>query len=382
MTTMAEPCDKCGKIDANKCQECNPEVIQHSDELVSRTPSEKAAYLEGVAHGKMYAVRDGLTREDVGLKPLENSKDSVTREQVQSWAKLAGFTVWTESNLEKLGDFAIFARKDREIPADCDVRKIMLRVVPGDGSGQEVYARNVAEVEGLLSDMGLKLEEFELNAMSKGMSEERIADTWTNVSGRPFNKGSTADEFASALLSDQSVAFAKLQRDYAALKSLCVRAETAAAEAQVEIKRLRSAPAEAEPIVKIVAGWQLVYVGASPLATLVERHGLKIGDYLYAGKPVEAQRPEHVATVDSLGATRIVWNGAVCKGGLPEGTQLYSEPQAEHDLSLLRNAFRVTETEGDPDPSKQRFHMRFTFRSLEELHKADDQWRAFSQEAK
>jgi len=42
-------------------------IIQHSDELVSRTPSEKAAYQEGVKDGKMYAVRDGLKREDVGL---------------------------------------------------------------------------------------------------------------------------------------------------------------------------------------------------------------------------------------------------------------------------------------------------------------------------
>jgi hypothetical protein len=46
-------------------------------------------------------------------------------------------------------------------------------------------------------------------------------------------------------------------------------------------------------------------------------------------------------------------------------------------LSIMRNAFRVTETEGNPDPEKQRFHMRFTFRSMEELHAADDQWRAF-----
>lgn len=47
--------------------------IQHSDELVSRTPREKAAYLEGVKDGKMYAVRDSLTREDVGLKSLDNA---------------------------------------------------------------------------------------------------------------------------------------------------------------------------------------------------------------------------------------------------------------------------------------------------------------------
>lgn len=42
--------------------------IQHSDELTQRTESEKAAYLEGVKEGRMQAVRDKLTRADVGLK--------------------------------------------------------------------------------------------------------------------------------------------------------------------------------------------------------------------------------------------------------------------------------------------------------------------------
>jgi hypothetical protein len=48
-------------------------------------------------------------------------------------------------------------------------------------------------------------------------------------------------------------------------------------------------------------------------------------------------------------------------------------------LPIMRAAFRVTESEGDPDPNRQRFHMRFTFRSLEELHAADDEWLAFKQ---
>lgn len=45
------------------------------------------------------------------------------------------------------------------VPEDCDVRNILLDVVPGeDGEGQEVYARNVADVERLLSEMGEKLD--------------------------------------------------------------------------------------------------------------------------------------------------------------------------------------------------------------------------------
>jgi hypothetical protein len=50
-------------------------------------------------------------------------------------------------------------------------------------------------------------------------------------------------------------------------------------------------------------------------------------------------------------------------------------------LSVMRAAFRVTEVEGNPDLKKQRFHMRFTFRSMDELHAADDQWQIFSNAA-
>jgi len=37
-------------------------------------------------------------------------KDAVTREQIEAWAKLAGIDHFTEKGLERLGDFAIFAR--------------------------------------------------------------------------------------------------------------------------------------------------------------------------------------------------------------------------------------------------------------------------------
>ncbi|RKP44725.1 hypothetical protein [Pararobbsia silviterrae] len=63
-----------------------------------------------------------------------------------------------------------------QIPADCDVRKILLRVVPGDGSGQEVYARNVPDVEQLLSEMGERLDAVE------GADEKPLA-TWDDGVG-------------------------------------------------------------------------------------------------------------------------------------------------------------------------------------------------------
>jgi hypothetical protein len=59
------------------------------------------------------------------------------------------------------------------IPDDCDVRKILLRVVPGDGSGHEVYARNVADVEELLSDMG---ERLEATATQPAQTERALTD--------------------------------------------------------------------------------------------------------------------------------------------------------------------------------------------------------------
>ncbi|MDN7744684.1 hypothetical protein QZM78_11570 [Burkholderia multivorans] len=47
------------------------------------------------------------------------------------------------------------------------------------------------------------------------------------------------------------------------------------------------------------------------------------------------------------------------------------------DLPMMRNAFRVTEVSGDPDPAKQSFAMRFSFPSIEALHAADDEWNKF-----
>lgn len=52
-------------------------------------------------------------------------------------------------------------------------------------------------------------------------------------------------------------------------------------------------------------------------------------------------------------------------------------PAEPRELPTMRNAFRVTEVSGDPDPAKRRFYMRFSFPSIEALHAADDEWRKF-----
>lgn len=41
------------------------------------------------------------------------SKDAVTREQIEAWAKLSGIPLMFEKHIEQLGDFAIFARQAR-----------------------------------------------------------------------------------------------------------------------------------------------------------------------------------------------------------------------------------------------------------------------------
>jgi hypothetical protein len=48
------------------------------------------------------------------------------------------------------------------IPDDCDARKILLAVTPGDGSGYEVYAKNCRDVEDMLTKIGSELEEWQL----------------------------------------------------------------------------------------------------------------------------------------------------------------------------------------------------------------------------
>lgn len=64
------------------------------------------------------------------------------------------------------------------IPEDCDVRNILLDVVPGeDGEGQEVYARNVADVERLLSEMGEKLDAAKQPAPSP-VDERAAFEAW------------------------------------------------------------------------------------------------------------------------------------------------------------------------------------------------------------
>lgn len=55
------------------------------------------------------------------------------------------------------------AQQESSIPAEFDVRTILLSISPGeDGMGHEVYAASVADVESQLTSMGQELEEWQL----------------------------------------------------------------------------------------------------------------------------------------------------------------------------------------------------------------------------
>jgi len=60
----------------------------------------------------------------------------------------------------------------------------------------------------------------------------------------------------------------------------------------------------------------------------------------------------------------------------PEVVRL-RQRQAEAVMPSMRAAFRTTDVHGNPDPKQRRFEMVFKFRSVEDLHKADDEWRAY-----
>ena len=57
------------------------------------------------------------------------------------------------------------------IPQDCDVRNILIAVVPGDGSGEEVYAKNVNDVKNLLTKMSMELDALENNTPTQPAQE-------------------------------------------------------------------------------------------------------------------------------------------------------------------------------------------------------------------
>ncbi|WP_027810115.1 hypothetical protein [Burkholderia cenocepacia] len=108
------------------------------------------------------------------------------------------------------------------------------------------------------------------------------------------------------------------------------------------------ARAAASPAASIPAGWKLV--------------------------PIEPT-PEILAAIwQNERDSRRAWERAIAT--VPQPAQA-DAPAEARELPMMRNAFRVTEISGDPDPAKQRFFMRFPFPSIEAMYAADDEWRKF-----
>lgn len=61
---------------------------------------------------------------------------------------------------------------------ELDVRRILLDIVPGDGNGEEVYAKSVADVERKLYSMGERIEELESKAAQPAQGGGVVAGQW------------------------------------------------------------------------------------------------------------------------------------------------------------------------------------------------------------
>lgn len=85
------------------------------------------------------------------------------------------------SELENEIDILMAQQKQPEIPPDCDVRKIMIAVVPGDGSGEEVYAKSVDDVRNLLTEMSMQLDELTNNTPKPALARPAPAKPALNM---------------------------------------------------------------------------------------------------------------------------------------------------------------------------------------------------------
>lgn len=76
------------------------------------------------------------------------------------------------------------------VPADCDVRTLLLDVEPGDGSGREVYAKSVADVRVVLTTMAEHIEGLEARLAAAPAAPAAQALTgWTDINDSVPAKG-------------------------------------------------------------------------------------------------------------------------------------------------------------------------------------------------
>lgn len=78
--------------------------------------------------------------------------------------------------LQEAADALSAQQAAQPVPPECDVRRIMVDVVPGeDGGGHEVYAKNVTEVEDVLTRQAERIEELEMKVAAQPVAGEPVA---------------------------------------------------------------------------------------------------------------------------------------------------------------------------------------------------------------
>ena len=75
------------------------------------------------------------------------------------------------------------------VPEHLDVRRIMLAIVPGDGSGHEVYAKSVDEVVNTLTELSERIEVLEAEAKAAQTLTVIDPNHWVPCSPEWINKG-------------------------------------------------------------------------------------------------------------------------------------------------------------------------------------------------
>lgn len=97
------------------------------------------------------------------------------------------------------------------IPAELDVRRILLDVVPGDGNGQEVYAKNVDDVVRVLTELSEKAETQPIPAPwheAVKVAREALATVQASIVEEGISAGRR--EYRSELFTRMTAALAQL----------------------------------------------------------------------------------------------------------------------------------------------------------------------------
>lgn len=132
----------------------------------------------GRTAAKLSTERDNLKRENLELRSRsvfpKAALAAKLAEVVRQYITGAALVDYVGAG-PVLNALHAYEKEDAEypfVPADCDVRRVMVDVVPGpEGDGVEIYAKSVKEVEEKMGKLGEQLEDAKI-ALSRKMSVE------------------------------------------------------------------------------------------------------------------------------------------------------------------------------------------------------------------